>query len=321
MNKSSFDWCSWMAWAIPCLSICKKEGRKVRLLVEPGALRGHLAQRIPHAFENGVEIIEADLQDRQQLKTAINGIGTVFHAAAVQHPKSVSQIYAINSEATYTLARLAGEAGVEKFVFVSSGLVQGPNLSSQPTDEEHLGGRVCTHYSMSKMKAESLLQEVREDYDTSIVIIRPGVFYGLNASKNMERLMSMLQNSWVPLFGKEGFCRTYVNVQKVAEAILLAEARGVSGQAYIIGDTEPLSTLQFYQAIANGLNCTPRTIAMPLMLSRTAEKLAVVLGYALGWHWPTANLMGEFGRNSYFTSVKAQEIGFIPLESSRPWFS
>jgi nucleoside-diphosphate-sugar epimerase len=292
-----------------------KSGRTVRLIIDPAFKNADLKSLLP-PFEAGqVEFHICDLRDQKSLQDAMTGITSVFHLAAVQHPANVSDFYAVNSDAAAQLARTAAAAGAKKFVFVSSCSVHG---SSQQATNENTPLQGYTHYTQSKIKAEELLQQVRQETGLELAIIRPGVFYGVLPSVNMKKLMKMVQSKMLPVFGHDGFRRTYVDVEKVAEALMLAEQDGVSGTAYAIGDLEPLTTRELYETLATALGCRAKILTLPLFVSRTAEAGAFTLGKIAGMHVPMANIMGEFGRPTFFTSVNAASIGFEPHASSRP---
>jgi nucleoside-diphosphate-sugar epimerase len=295
-----------------------KSTRSLRLIVDPIYANSDLKALLPAAMADQIEIASCDLRDSSNVAKNLKDVQTVFHLAAVQHPKRVSEIYAINSDATGTLARLAASAGVEKFVFVSSGIVQGVNTTSEPTNELTQTGKIFTHYGFSKLKAEALVQDVREKTGLHVVIVRPGVFYGRRASANMRRFLKMIQTKRLPLFGKDGFRRSYVDVQKVAEALLLAEEKGRSGNAYVISDNQALDTRELYETLAEALGCRPRLVNVPVTVARMAEKAAFYSGCWLDRHLSTANIIGEFGRPNFYVSVRDNEIGFKPLASPRP---
>jgi nucleoside-diphosphate-sugar epimerase len=292
--------------------------RSIRLLIDPIFTKNDLGKLLSPIDINQLEIVFCDLRDPEGLAKVTSEVNSVFHVAAAQHPRKVSDIYAINTEATGTLAMLAAKAGVEKFVFVSSGTVQGVNANDQPTNELIQSGKLYTHYSLSKLQAEALLRKVSDQSGLNVVFIRPGVFYGTNPSPNMQRFMSMIQQRPMPIFGKDGYKRTYADITKVADALLLAEQHGRNGQAYIAADLGALSTREVYEAIANGLGCQPRVINVPTGLARLAEASALHLGRLLDRHFTMLNIIGEFARPSVFSSLYSDELGLKPLPSSYP---
>lgn len=292
-----------------------KEGRSISLIVDPSFKNGDIRSLLPTHQKNQIDLTVCDLRELDTLKGALGEVSTVFHIAAVQHPAKVSDFYKINSEAAANLARIAALAGAKRFVFISSCSVQG---SSDRPSEESTPLTGYTHYTLSKIKAEELLAQVADQTGIEIVIIRPGVFYGREASANMKRLMQMVQTKTLPMFGSDGFKRTYVDVEKVSEALLLAEAKAKSGTAYLIGDLEPLTTKELYETLGQALGCRPKILPLPVIVSRLAETTTFEIGKALGMHIRMGNIMGEFGRPTYFQSTNSASLGFEPLASSRP---
>ena len=290
--------------------------RSVHLIIDPiFSSAKDIRSLLPPTEGHDIGFTTCDLRDYSTIKKSLNDIGTVFHLAASQHPAKVKDFYQINSDATAELARSAAAAGAKRFIFVSSCSVQGS--SDTPTSESTpLHG--YTHYTRSKIKAEQLLQQVSKETGLDVIIVRPGVFYGASPSINMKRLMYMVQNNFLPVFGKDGFKRSYVQVEKVAEALLLAEKNGTSGCAYLIGDSEPLTTVQLYEVLAESLGCKPKMVHLPVFIARASELCTFEIGKTLGMHVKAGNVLGEFGRATFFSSTNAADLGYEPLPSSRP---
>src|SRR4030095_2215037 len=92
----------------------------VRLLVNPALEKTNRDLTLPDQVKSDAELMQGDLRDPQRLGEAVRGVTLVYHVAAVQHTTRVSEMYAVNAEGTALLAQAAADAGVEKFVFVSS---------------------------------------------------------------------------------------------------------------------------------------------------------------------------------------------------------
>jgi UDP-glucose 4-epimerase len=87
--------------------------------------RGAVRQRAPHDSDG--EVIEVgELSASTDWSDALRGVDTVFHLAARVHQvgerqADVEAVHCrVNTEATGALARAAIDAGVRRFVFVSS---------------------------------------------------------------------------------------------------------------------------------------------------------------------------------------------------------
>lgn len=263
------------------------------------------------------EVIEADIRDVPRFAQQLEECETVFNACGLQHPKSTKDIYAVNAQAPAAVFAACQEAAVKTFVHISSLAAHGSNSSSTVFIDEASPVSAVTHYGKSKAQGDILLQSLHEGGKTRLIILRPGVFYGERPSKNLREFLEKLQKTTLPLFSPRGFLRTYLDIEKAVDAMLLAENKGVSGEAYLIGDTEPLSTLHFYGILADELGVTLKTLRVPLLASRLAEKAALWAG-SFGVHLRLPTIVGEFGRHTFASSKKAQhELGFVPHASSK----
>ncbi len=263
-----------------------------------------------------VESIEGDLRETARLIPRLNECVAVFNCAGLLHPSLTKDIYEVNRDLPVAVFKECMARGVKAFVHVSSINACGENPSPTTFLDESMPPRPITHYGLSKAESEAALKALAGAGQTRLVMLRPGVFYGERPSKNLIEFMDKLRTSKMPLFSDRGFLRTYVDVEKVVDAILLGEHNGVSGEAYLIGDEDPLSTLRFYQVVAEELGTTAKTLRVPLAAARVCEKLALWAG-TMDRHLRLFTIVGEFGRNTFGTSAKAQrELGFVPHASS-----
>ena len=213
----------------------------------------------------GIEVIEADIRNTELYRHRMAECSAVFNCAGLLHPGKTSEIYAVNRDAPVAVFKACMEQGVDSFVHVSSINAQGENPTPNEFLDETTPLRPITHYGISKAEGEVALKALVVPGSTRLIMLRPGVFYGERPSKNLREFMEKLQSSRMPLFSKRGMLRTYVDVDKVVEAMLLAEHRGRSGEAYLIGDAAPLSTLRFYEVVAEELGVKPKIVHVPLV--------------------------------------------------------
>ncbi len=264
----------------------------------------------------GIEVIEADIRDAARFLPRLAECTTVFSCAGLLHPKKTSEIYVVNRDAPVALYEACIQHGVKTFVHISSINAQGENQSPTTFFDEATPPHPTTHYGVSKLEGDLKLMALAGEGKTRLIILRPGVFYGENPSRNLREFMETLKKGTLPLFAPRGFLRTYVDVDKVVEALLLSERNGSSGQAYIIGDAEPLCTLRFYQIVADELGVKPKTVAAPAAAAHLCERLAFLAGKA-NVHIRLFTIVGEFGRNIFGSVAKAQrELGFVPHQTS-----
>lgn len=107
----------------------------------------------------GVEWVRGDLADADALKAMVQGAEAVLHIAGVVNTPDPMGFHLGNVAGTEALIAAAKEAGVSRFIFVSSLAAREPNLSS---------------YGMSKRHAEEAVQTSGLDW----TIVRPPAIYG-----------------------------------------------------------------------------------------------------------------------------------------------
>ena len=113
----------------------------VERLLEQGHEVRALARKtsdLSHLNTTGAEIVFGDVEDYDSLVSAIDGTEVVFHAAARVMPGwgkwEDFQHETING--TENILRASAEAGVSRFVYVSSGTVMGEGSYCEiPADE------------------------------------------------------------------------------------------------------------------------------------------------------------------------------------------
>jgi nucleoside-diphosphate-sugar epimerase len=133
--------------------------------------------------------VAGSLEDERSLEKALRGAQTVIHAAALLSTGDPGRFFQVNAVAAGTLARVAREAGVERFVLLSSsGVYGGPDFNGVRTEETEV--RPESPYARSKYEGE---QRVRDALETraTVTILRPTGVYGPGRDLYRELLNSM----------------------------------------------------------------------------------------------------------------------------------
>lgn len=264
------------------------------------------------------EVVEADIRDIPRFASRLGECAVVFNCAGLLHPKTTAEIYAVNRDAPVHLFRACIDAGVPSLVHVSSINAQGANPSLTVFLDETMPLRPFTHYGISKAEGDVAMQAMVRPRSTRLILLRPGVLYGERPSKNLQELIAKLRTGRMPYFSERGFLRTYVDAETVVDALVLGEHHGRSGEAYLIGDEEPLPTLRFYQVLAEQIGVPGKTIRVPVAFAHLCERVAFRAGKA-DKHLRLPTIVGEFGRNMFCTVEKAKrELGLQPHRSSEP---
>jgi len=136
--------------------------------------------RSPGEPVSSVQYAHVDILDPPALSRAFDGAQAVVHAAAIPGPAfgSEDEILNVNVEGTKNVALAANEAGVQRFVFISSDSVLGFVFSEGrvrpsylPVDETHPLAP-AEPYGRSKLMAETVLAR-QAGRTTTVVSLRP----------------------------------------------------------------------------------------------------------------------------------------------------
>lgn len=137
-------------------------GKVGRRLVPHLVSRGHHVRalvrdldRAASLRDSSVELVLGDLLDDASLVAATRGTQAIVHCAAFFRGATPDEAHAVNDGGTRRLAAAARDAGVERFVFTSTGLVYGPK-EGRAVDEEAECSPVDA-YPQSKLAAERAL--------------------------------------------------------------------------------------------------------------------------------------------------------------------
>ncbi len=168
-----------------------------------------------------------------------------------------------NVTGTVRLARACVEAGVRRFIYLSSVGVHGAGSFDQPLSES---SPLAPHndYSRSKLEAEQALAEIGRVAPLEIAVLRPPLVYGPGAPGNFARLVQLVRSGWpLPLGGIDNR-RSFLYLGNLIDAILLcARHPAAAGQTFLLADGEPVSTPELIRAIARAMGRPARLLAVP----------------------------------------------------------
>lgn len=151
------------------------------MLLERGYRVTVLARR-PEAFpqqewSQPVRVVQGDLQDPASLPEACRGNDCIIHLAALSHITNTraSRHREINVEGTENLLQAALDAGVGRFVYMSS--IKAGNVAE--------AGSLVSPYARAKAACEEKLLSVQQQGRMRVDIVRPAVVYGPGMKGNL----------------------------------------------------------------------------------------------------------------------------------------
>jgi nucleoside-diphosphate-sugar epimerase len=222
-----------------------------------------------------------DLGEYQNLNVHLVNVSAVIHLAGRPPVMSAntagsSQNYRrVNVEGTKSVARATFAAGVRRFIFVSTVKVLGESTPTGPfTDDSPANPQ--NPYATSKWEAEETLREIAANTGLELVIVRPPQVYGSGVRGNFLRLMKLVDRALPIPLPKRKNRRSLLGVENLADFLVhCVDNRNAAGQAFLVKDSEDLSTRELIQQLAHLLGRPARLVPVPEPLIRLAATLAL----------------------------------------------
>lgn len=205
---------------------------------------------------------------------ALTDVDVIVHLAARVHvmhgngPDALSVFRRVNVEGTRNLAYAAAQAGVRRFIFVSSVKVNGEMTRERPFDEE-MKPAPEDAYGVSKWEAEQALHAVSRQTGLDVVILRIPLVYGPGVGANFLRLMQLVsQGLPLPLASIQNL-RSLLYVENLSDAInTCLEHPNAPGRTFLVSDGEDVSTPTLIRLLTRLMKAHDRLWAIPVVLLR-----------------------------------------------------
>ncbi|OHY79862.1 nucleoside-diphosphate sugar epimerase [Marinobacter sp. AC-23] len=218
----------------------------------------------------GDEFVVGELEASTDWSAALSGQNVVVHAAARAHimrdgaENPLGEYRKVNVNGTLNLARQAAEAGVRRFVFVSSIKVNGEqtaegrpfNADQTPAPEDA--------YGISKLEAEQALKALAKKTGMEVVIIRPPLVYGPSVKGNFATMIKLVDKGLPLPLGAIHNKRSLVALGNLVDLIITCIDHPVAAnQVFLAGDGKDLSTPELLRGIGKAMGKPARLIPVP----------------------------------------------------------
>jgi nucleoside-diphosphate-sugar epimerase len=220
-----------------------------------------IARRITDDLKQHPCFLVDAISSSTQYLNVFSGVDCVVHCAARVHmmnDDSESPLEAFretNTRATLNLAQQAMDAGVKRFVFISSIKVNGEETFNKPYTADDVPNP-SDSYGISKYEAEEELLELAKTTGLEIVIIRPPLVYGPGVKANFESLMKLVSKGLpIPLGAVKNNSRSFVGLDNLVDFIITCTTHPKAvNQKFLVSDLKSLSTSELIQAIASSMS-------------------------------------------------------------------
>lgn len=224
------------------------DGRSIRII-------DNFASGGPHNLEhlkgrNDVELIQADIRDRDEMLEGVKGAARVFHFAAladivpsIQQPEIY---FDVNVGGTLSTLEAARAAGVERFVYAASGSCYGIP-KDYPTPES---ARIepAYPYALTKNLGERMALHWAKVYDLPVISLRFFNVYGPRSRTSGAYgavfgvfLAQLLASKALTIVGDGEQTRDFTFVSDAVSAIAAAATSDVVGDYFNVGSGRTVS--------------------------------------------------------------------------------
>jgi len=199
---------------------------------------------LDHAKKYGnIEIIEGNIQDKEIVLKAMEGIDVVFHQAAIRITQCAEDprlAHDVLSTGTFNVLQAAAHSKVKKIIAASSASIYG--LAEQfPTDEKHHPYDNDTIYGAAKLYLEGMLRSFHSMYDLDYIALRYFNVYGPRMDIHgvytevlIRWMQRILEGSPPIIFGSGNQTMDFIFVEDIARANILAAKSNVTNEVFNI---------------------------------------------------------------------------------------
>lgn len=270
----------------------------------------------------GAKFIAADLSKDRYIPCLCAQQQAVVHCAEKSSTwGDYLDFYSVNVAATKNLLRASVDAGVQRFIHIStSSLYFNFHDEFEITEQHCLPKRPANHYVATKRIAELLVHQAA-DCGLSAITLRPQCLFGPGENVIARRLQKMRSGETVALIDNGVALTDITYVDNVVYAIQLALSanRRYSGRVYNITNNESLSSKALQKLFFSAMNWSfiPKNISYRLAYSKAlAQELLANLNSGHPEPNLTRYLVGILGKSQTLDIARAQDdLGYVPKVS------
>lgn len=301
-----------------------ERGHHVRVVERPGARTGHLP--------SGIELIHADIRDRDAMRRAALGCIHVYHLAAIPQlwTRRKGEFGQVNFDGTRNVLDAATEAGCLRVLHCSteSILTRVRQVAAIGADQGVPISEVIGPYCRSKWRAEQYaFRLARQGHP--VVIVNPTLPIGpgdLGRSPPTQMLLDCALGRRAAYLDAG---LNLVDVRDVADGMIAAVDRGRTGHRYILG-ADDWTIRQLFEWVARLSGSTPPRWAVPYPVALVTAVVSEWIADVFTGQIPAASVTGVrlTRRVMRFDALPSwRELGIDPRPTTQSlgeaiqWFS
>ena len=302
-------------------------GAIVDMLLKRGDIVSSFSRGTYPALEKaGVNQIQGDLSNPEDVHTAVKGMDIVFHVAA--RPGvwgKFSDYYNTNTVGTKNIVDACLAHGVKRLIHTSSPSVVFTAGDMEGADESvPYATTFHTHYVKTKKLAEDYVLGAVKDKGLQAVILRPHLIWGPKDNNLVPRVIQRAKK--LVKVGKRDNLVDTIYIENAALAHILADEKlsenpSLSGRVYFITQDDPIPMWDMINGILNAAGLKPITRSLPhrvvWMIGAVLEGIYTVLRLP-GEPKMTRFVADELATAHWFDiSAAKNDLGYQPLISTQ----
>lgn len=252
---------------------------------------------------SGIDVIEhlGDVADSAAVAAAVGGVEAVVHVAGRAAVTGAwAGFEATNTRGTENVIGAAREAGVGRFVYVSSPSVAYDGrplvgVEAEAADPDRTRG----YYARSKAQAE-LVALAANTSDMAVVAIRPHLVWGPGDTQLVGRIVDRARAGRLAIVGSGAALIDTTYIDNAADALVAAldRAPALGGRSFVVTNGQPRPVREILSRIVMAAGLEPPRVKVPY-------------GVALGAGHLVEQIWDRRGRDDDppMTSFLAEQLG------------
>ncbi len=239
-----------------------------------------IGRKKPLLFQKN-NFYKTDVDSTTDYLPALIDADVFIHSAARVHMMDenvadpLAEFRATNTAGTLNLAKQAAEAGVKRFIFISSIKVNGESTLLNKPFQADDDMAPQDPYGISKAEAEQGLKNIAKDTGMEVVIIRPPLVYGPGVKANFAALMKLASLGIpLPLGSVKNNKRSMVYIDNLVDLIITCISHPkAANKTFLVSDDDDLSTARMIKELSIALGKKGWLLPIPVTFFEILGKL------------------------------------------------